>query len=112
MLITPEQALAHLRATADDADMILIYTEAAEQSAVAFLNRQVYADAAALDAAVLAGTAGTSPMVINAALKAAMLLTLGHLYANREDVVIDTTSSELPHGSRALLASYRQGMGA
>lgn len=51
-------------------------------------------------------------IVINDAVVAACLLILGNLYANREDVVIGTISSELPMGSKSLLMPYRVGMGA
>ncbi len=111
MLITPEVAMAHLRASADDADMILIYTDAAEQSAVDYLGRNVYGSAEAMAAAVADETAGELPMVINAAIKAAMLLTLGHLYSNRENVVIGVSTAELPHGAHALLQPHRIGLG-
>jgi uncharacterized phiE125 gp8 family phage protein len=39
--------------------------------------------------------------------RAAILLTLGHLYEHREDVVVGTISSELPRGAEALLFPYR-----
>jgi ethanolamine utilization microcompartment shell protein EutS len=50
-------------------------------------------------------------LVINKAIVAACLLILGNLYANREDVVIGTISSELPKGSTSLLMPYRIKMG-
>ncbi len=50
-------------------------------------------------------------IVINDAIQAACLLALGHLYANREDVVIGTITAELPMGSRWLLGPYRTGLG-
>lgn len=50
-------------------------------------------------------------IVINSAIQAACLLILGHLFANREDVVTGTISTEIPMGSRHLLAPFRTGMG-
>lgn len=50
-------------------------------------------------------------IVINDAIQAACLLALGHLYANREDVVTGTISTELPMNSRWLLNPYRTGLG-
>lgn len=50
-------------------------------------------------------------IVINDAIRAACLLSLGHLYANREDVVTGTITAELPMGSRWLLGPYRTGLG-
>jgi len=38
--------------------------------------------------------------------QAAMLLLIGHLYANREGVVIGTITSTVPYGVDALLAPY------
>ena len=113
MLITLDQAREHLRAQGgdDDADLQL-KINAAQLLAQEYVGRQIYATQADLDAAVLAGTAGsTRPMVCTDLVRAAMMLTLGHLYANREDVVTGTISTALDMGSRALLAPYRQGMG-
>ena len=50
-------------------------------------------------------------MVTNKAIEAACLLKLGHLYANREEVVTGTTAAERPRSSKSLLAPYRIGMG-
>ena len=107
-LVPLGQALAHLRTEAGVEDALVeLYLGAAEQSAIDYLNRQVFADQAALDAAVAAETAGASPMVVNFAVKAAILLTLGHLHANREDVVTGATVAQLPFGARSLLRPHR-----
>ncbi|MFK5733863.1 phage gp6-like head-tail connector protein [Pseudomonas urmiensis] len=50
-------------------------------------------------------------MVLNAAIQAACLLKLGHLFANREDVVTGTIATELPLASQHLLMPYRIRMG-
>lgn len=50
-------------------------------------------------------------IVINKSIEAACLLKLGHLFANREEVVIGTMSTELPLTSRSLLMPYRIRMG-
>ncbi|MFJ4589067.1 head-tail connector protein [Pseudomonas moraviensis] len=50
-------------------------------------------------------------IVINAAITAACLLKLGHLFANREEVVTGTISTELPLASKSLLMPYRIRMG-
>lgn len=39
--------------------------------------------------------------------RAAILLTLGHLYEHREDVVVGPSANELPRGAEALLFPYR-----
>lgn len=107
-LVSQDQALAHLRAEAGDEDaLITLYLGAAEQSVLDYLNRQVFASAEALAAAVTAGTAGDHPMVSNKAVEAAILMTLGHLYANREQVVVGAAVAEMPFGPRALLRPHR-----
>jgi hypothetical protein len=50
-------------------------------------------------------------IVINAAITAACLLKLGHLFANREEVATGTTAVELPLASKSLLMPYRIRMG-
>jgi len=112
MLVTPELAIAHCNADEADAQLIAFYLEAAEQEASDFINRKIYATQEELDAAVDADTAGSAPMVVTSAIKNAILLIVGHRFANREDVVIGTISSPLPNGSRSLLQHYRFGMGA
>jgi hypothetical protein len=46
-------------------------------------------------------------IVVNDQIKAAVLLTVGHLYANREDVVVGASVSALPHGADCLLQPYK-----
>lgn len=72
----------------------------------------------ALEAACAASTAAETAyseavrgIVLNQAITAAILLTLGHLYANREDVVTNATAVGLPNGAKALLQPYRVSMG-
>lgn len=50
-------------------------------------------------------------VVANANIKAAALLTLGHLYANREDVIVGVSVTALPMGAQSLLQPYRVGLG-
>ena len=107
-LLTLEQAQAHLRVDPGEEDaLISLYLEAAEQAAVDFLNRVVFVDQASLAAAVADESAGKAPVVVNAAIRAAILLTLGHLYANREDVVQGVTAEAMPLGARSLLRPHR-----
>lgn len=101
----------HLRDPDDDDEYLELLIEAAEGQAMDYLNRRIYADQLTLDEAVAAGDAGDRPMVCNKQIAAACLLILGHLYANREDVVIGTIATELPQGSKALLNPHRVGWG-
>lgn len=157
MLIDLDTAKAHLNVTVDleDAD-ITLKLEAAEQSALEFIGRNVYADMdaltaaqdaapvtlAAASAAYLAATAAAASIVngvdrdmalfgaveaytqaqtaarrtyqgivVTSAIKAAILLILGSLYANRENEVVGAPVAALPMGAYALLQPYRVGMG-
>jgi hypothetical protein len=112
MLLTEEQALAHLRIDAGDEPNLLLYMGAAEQAACDYTSRTFYISEANLNEAVNRDCAGQNPLVVTDAIIAAILLILGHLYMNREDVLIGLTPMELPMNSRYLLAPYRAGMGA
>ncbi|MDQ2139582.1 head-tail connector protein [Alcaligenaceae bacterium B3P038] len=110
-LVEMAQVKAHLRVDEDyPDDQLAIYVGAAEEQAQEFLNRRVYATAEMLAAAVLANIAGSDPMVVNDSIRAAILLILGHLHANREAVTSHQTY-ELPMGSRSLLWPFRVGLG-
>ena len=113
-IISLAQALGHLREDEGAADdMVRLYANAATQHAMDYLGRQVFASEDEMKSAVESGTAGDAPMVANDAVRAAILLTLGKLYAYREDAVAGVSSSviELPGGAKALLFPYRVGLG-
>ena len=46
-------------------------------------------------------------IVANEAIKAAVLLMIGHLYSNREDVVSGISVAKLPNGAEWLLQPYK-----
>lgn len=50
-------------------------------------------------------------IVVNDLIKAGILLTLGHLFENRQDVLVGSTAADLPMGARSLLQPYRVGLG-
>ncbi|MDQ0040822.1 head-tail connector protein [Variovorax boronicumulans] len=52
-----------------------------------------------------------SGIVVNDLIKAGILLILGHLFENREDVVAAVTVAQLPTGSKHLLTPYRVDLG-
>lgn len=87
-------------------DVVQVLVDGATQSALDYLNRQVFEDAVSMAAAVAAGTAGDEPMVINGAIKAAILKTVGEMYANREDSA-GVHVVELPFNARTLLRPHR-----
>lgn len=106
-LVDLSLALGFVRqdAGAED-DIVQALLDGATQSAIDYLNRQVFEDADSMDAAVTAGTAGDNPMVINGAIKAAILKTTAELYKNRADTAVGTIT-ELPFNARALLRPHR-----
>lgn len=153
MLIDLATAKLHLRVVdaADDA-MITIYSGAAERAVVEYAQRNIYADGAALAAAIAAAPAALvaatvtydaailaadpipagiewlmaefaaneaytraqtiarmtyQGIVVNDQIKAAILLTIGHLYANREDSVIGVSAVALPMGCNHLMQPLR-----
>lgn len=103
-IITLETAKLHLKVdTTDDDAMIEIYLGAAERAAMDYCNRTIYESADGMGSDL-------DGVVINDAIKAAILLNLGHLYVNREGV--DTVQKqELPLGIQSLLQPYRIGIG-
>lgn len=147
------EAKLHLRVDGTDEDALIgLFINAAEQAAIKAMDRGVYADNTALqaamtaapaaltaataakDAAVVAAEAMTDAdekaaalrvaeaaylralvayrqvfdgIVVNDQIKAAVLLTVGHLYANREDAVVGASVSALPNGADYLLQPFK-----
>lgn len=50
-------------------------------------------------------------IVVNPAIKDAVLLIAGHLYRNRESVITGTIATEIPEGPRTMLWPHRVGLG-
>lgn len=151
--VTTSEAKLHLRVDSADEDALIgVYITAAEQMAIALLDRGVYADGTALGVAKAAApgeldtaiaayesaiaaaealadetakaasiqTAGNGllrakvahrhamdGMVVNEAIKAAVLLIVGSLYTQREDAVVGVSVEQLPNGAEWLLAPYK-----
>lgn len=96
-------ARKHCRADEIDDELIAVYLDAAEQAATDYLNRRVYASKQALEDAD-----DDTGIVLNGVITAAILLTCGHLYANREDVVVGAMAAvQIPGGARDLLRPHR-----
>jgi len=100
-------ARQHCKAEAEDDAVLQVYLGAAEQHALDFLNRRVFATEQALDEAVVAETAGSAPIVVNDAIRNAILLLCGHWYVNREDAVTGTIAQQVPMGAHELLRPHR-----
>lgn len=106
-LIDLALAKQHLRIDGNDAEdeIIMLYLDAAQDAAEQFLGRKLYPQDAALPADDPNG------LVIPASAKAAILLTLGHLYENREAVNVGNIVTEMPMGVQSLLWPYRTDIG-
>jgi hypothetical protein len=106
-LIPLSLALGYVRQDAGvDDDVVEVLLEGAESSALSYLNRDVYATDEDMAAAVANGTAGAYAMVVNGAIKVAILKTVAELYANRENSA-DYKLIELPFNVRSLLQPLR-----
>lgn len=101
-------ARQHCKADSGDDTVLQLYLGAAEQHALAFLNRAVHETQSKLDEAIASGSAGPAPIVANDAIRSAILLLCGHLYANREDVVTGVSVQQVPLGANELLLPYRR----
>lgn len=105
MLLNLATVKLHLRVddSAED-ELIDLYVTAAEEFAMQFIGRAIYAN-------TLAQGADTAGIVINPAIQAALLLIVGKLYACREDAVVGVSVTQLPNGAEYLLMPYRVGLG-
>ena len=104
-IVTLAQAKLHLKVDDTEEDtLIQIYLDAAERSIANYLNRELYETDAGSD---LTG------LVIDSAVQGAILLQVGHLYANREAVSQQPGNYmlELPLGLKWLVDPYRIEMG-
>lgn len=99
--VTTAEAKLHLRVdhTEDDA-LITNLIAVAYQTIEGRIFRKVYADSGAIPTDDLTGIATTE------SINAAALLIVGHLYANREDVITGATSMAMPMGSEFLITPY------
>lgn len=101
-----ELALAKQQARIDgngEDELLAVLLQAAVEDCAAYLNRPLYADEAAKAEAEKKGERGG--LVINAAVRAAILQLFAYLYAERE-------GGGMPESVRRLLDSYRTLPGA
>lgn len=97
--------------TASEAHAAAIEVADAIDDQVARRAARDYADLAYLQAQAVA-VETRAGIVVNAAITAGVLLILGHLFENRQDVQAGVTVVQVPMGSQYLLMPYRVGLGA
>lgn len=106
---TFDAALAEIPASARQAQAdyvsALAAADAEADEAMASAIRDVAL--AKLSSSQLATVRKLNGIVANGSIIAAVRLTLGHLYANRESVAVGVSVAELPLGVAALLRPYR-----
>lgn len=94
-------AKLHLRVDGSDEDtLIAAWIAAAYSNVEGRIFRKVYDTGATIPAE------DTTGIHVNEAINAAVLLIVGHLYANREDVITGATSAAMPMGSEFLITPY------
>ena len=105
MIVSLDLARRYCRASTSDDALLTVLAEAAEGWAASFLNRKVFADQAAVDAAGL--DAGTQPMIVNAQFTAAVLELVADRYDKRENGTANVSTTR----AEKLLWPYRVGLG-
>ena len=100
MLITLDLIKQHCRIDSDDeGELLELYESAAQQHIENQLDRKLFADEVPDDVA--------NGLVVNSAIKQAMLMTIAHWYEHRESVVLGVVSKEIEEGTWRLIQPYR-----
>lgn len=101
-IITLDTAKAHLRVETNDEDVLIqLYLNAARQSAEDYISRPIYANQ---NEQLFAED--ESGVLVNDAIRAAVLLQLGTLYRDRE-ATSEKPTTELSLGAKHLLQPYK-----
>lgn len=109
-MLEPEIIKKHVRLELDysDEDALLeTYSTAAQRYAENHTGRTLYATEAEVPKDSEGLPEDEHALVLDDDITTAILLLIGHWYANRESVVIGTIVSEVPMAVEALLAPYR-----
>ncbi len=104
-IVTLAQAKLHLRVDHSEEDTIIqTYLDGTEKATSNYLGRNLYASSTGGD---------TDGLIMDDAVKSAVLLQVGNLYANREAVsqIAGNNLVELPFGVKWLLNPYRINLG-
>lgn len=97
-----EYVKTYLRVDSDAEDaLIAAFITAAREFAERYENRMLAARSAE-------DVAGVDYFPISELEKAAILMFIGHLYENRETVVVGNAAVEMPLGAKRLLDMYRE----
>lgn len=112
MLVTLEEAKEHaaLDNTFSDS-LILKKIASAEKIASALLNRKIFYDQNALDEAIKNNTAGSSAIVMDELIHAAILLLFADLIDQPANIVAGVSVNEIPFSARQILNLYRSSPG-
>lgn len=103
-MIGLDVAKSHLRVDFNDEDALIeIYLDAAFEHAENYIDRAIIEKEE--------DRKHQTDVVLNKAITAAILLILGHLYANRENESVDSATSPLQLGAKSLLTPYRINLG-
>ena len=108
MIVSLEDAKAHLRIddAAEDGYLTGLIA-AAHDAAQQFTDRAIFETETELLDALQDSPELRHPMVATAGIKHAMLLLVGHWYANRESVVVGASVEKVPVAHEYLLYPYR-----
>lgn len=92
----------------EDDTLLDTYATAAQRLVENMTRRTLYATAAEIPTDTETGESlDPDALVLDDDITTAMLLLIGHWYANRESVVIGSISSELPMAVNALVKPYQ-----
>lgn len=91
----------------DDDTLLDTYSNAAQRYVEHHSGRNLYADQSAIPTDVDGNITDEDALVLDDDITTAMLLLIGHWYANREAVVIGASPTDVPMAFAALISPYR-----
>lgn len=91
----------------DDDTLLETYSTAAQRLVENHTGRNLYATSNEIPKDEDGEVTDDDALVLDDDITTAMLLLIGHWYANRESVVVGTITSELPMAVESLISPYR-----